>query len=112
MIFVFKRVVSNDIEKFLIWFKMELEINTRFKDIYLQVCVDGFTWLIRQWSIATEKKSSMATEEVVNKIEMKFEQNMLVLEDVDSKEIMQNLFEIKVFRIYKKVLKALNMCKE
>ena len=46
MIYIFKRIISNDLEKFLLWFKEELEINERFRHVYLQVCFGGFAWVI------------------------------------------------------------------
>ena len=106
MIFIFKRVISNDIEKFLIWFKQELEINSRFRHVYLQVCVGGFAWVIEQWSVASQE-SAVTQDEVFNKIEMKFEQSMLILEDQDPKQIVQDLFEVKVFNVYKKLVKTI-----
>ena len=54
----------------------------------------------------------MSKDEVFNKIEMKFEQSMLILEDQDPKQIIQDLFEVKVFNVYKKMIKALGRIRD
>jgi len=40
MIFIFKRRVSSRLKHFLAWFKQELVVNDRFREVYLEV-VEG-----------------------------------------------------------------------
>ena len=46
MIFIFKRVIINDLEHFLQWFKDEVTENERFREIYLEVCTQKMQYLI------------------------------------------------------------------
>ena len=112
MIHLFKRAISNECEQFLIWFKHELTINQRFKTIYLQVCKEGYQWLVTQWNLASSHETRISTDEAINRIEMKFEQNMLVLEEVAAKEIIQDLYEVKMFGAFSKAFKSLTKIKD
>ena len=51
MIYMFKRVVLNDIERFLLWFKEEIEQNQRFREMYLVVCGKSMQYLVQQWNM-------------------------------------------------------------
>ena len=51
MIFIFKRVIINDLEHFLQWFKDEVTDNERFREIYLEVCTQKMQYLISQWKL-------------------------------------------------------------
>jgi len=73
MIHVFKRAVSPACEQFLLWFKQELTVNYRFRTIYLQVCKDGYQWLVTQWNMASSQETRLSIDEAINRIEMKFE---------------------------------------
>jgi hypothetical protein len=51
MIFVYKRVVLNNLEHFLDWFKLEIETNKRFRDVYLIVCTNNMQFVVQQWAV-------------------------------------------------------------
>jgi hypothetical protein len=96
----------------LLWFKQELTVNCRFRTIYLQVCKDGYQWLVTQWNMASSQETRLTVDEAMNRIEMKFEQNMLVLEEIATKQIIQDLYEVKLFGAYAKAFKSLTKIKE
>ena len=107
MIFLYKRVILNDIDHFLSWFKQEIIQNQRFRDVYLLVCGNSMRYVEFQWQIMSDTDPTtkkVGYEFVSNKIEMKFEQTLLQLESQEP----PNLLKINIFHKYLKCMKILD----
>lgn len=79
MIFIYKRVVLNNLEHFLDWFKSEIEDNQRFRDVYLIVCANNMQFVVQQWAVmlggllGSDEGDKIDKATISNKIEMLFE---------------------------------------
>ena len=66
MIFIFKRRIQNGLRSFMGWFRYELSVNYRFREVYLQVVEgedqDQGQYLAKQWQLSHQKKQALRAQ--------------------------------------------------
>ena len=82
--------------------------NYRFREIYSCVVKlkpqGSFEFVVEQWF----RSQILEEEEVLNKIEMKFEQTMLHLEEIDSEFIETTTKQLKMYHVVNDCITKIN----
>lgn len=79
---IYKRQVANNSHQFIDWFYKEKKTNERFKSIYSSVDFRLLKVIVQDNDIEEIEKDEDLKEEILNKIEMRFETCMISLEQM------------------------------